>query len=103
MNRKRQNEFSSDNNINIVKNTQSNININNISNDDEDEISESHLIGENIINLEDSFEDEHIINDNKIQNNFNGNKDFPLILIIIIYLRHLLISIIFKKIFLIFK
>ena len=78
MNRKRQNQLN-DNDINIVNNNQDNINnVNNLINDDEDEISETHLLAGNIINLEDSFEDEHIINDNKNQNNIGVNNNFQL-------------------------
>ena len=78
MNRKRQNELN-DNDINIVNNNQDNINnVNNLINDDEDEISETHLLAGNIINLEDSFEDEHIANDNKNQNNIGVNNNFQL-------------------------
>ena len=78
MNRKRQNEFN-DNDVNIVNNNQdNNNNINNLINDDEDEISETHLLGGNIINLDDSFEDEHITKENKSQNNIGVNNNLQL-------------------------
>lgn len=78
MNRKRPNEFSNENGINIINSMQGNNSINNLSNDDEDEISETHLLAGNIINLDDSFEDEHIINDNKNMNNIGDRNNLDL-------------------------
>ena len=72
---KRFNEFN-DNNANIQSNN--NI-INNLSNDDEDEISETHLLGGNIINLEDSFEDIQTVNDKKNQNQNNNISNIAMI------------------------